>query len=102
MRVVRGRSAFHTRLPLASGDVEGFELVARVAQGLIDPARINVTTSNDVIAKTRQRRFSAVIASRIRTGRKGAIISWTTTGTVTAETKKYANSSEITVGKCSL
>src|ERR1700754_116825 len=50
----------------------------------IDPMTIEVITSNDVRAKTRQRRLTAFSASLIRTALSGATMSWTTTGTVAA------------------
>src|SRR5215213_1950680 len=75
-------------------------MTATISPGTIkatDPTRISVTTSSDVTAKIRQRCFNAVIAALILTGRNGASMSWTTTGTVTADTKKYASNSEITI-----
>lgn len=54
-------------------------------------------TSSEVTAKIRQRRFKAATIDRNLIGRSGAIISWTTTGTVAAETKKYANKSDAAI-----
>src|ERR1044072_8614926 len=54
-------------------------------------------TSSEVMAKMRQRRFNAATNVAIFSGRSGEIVTWTTAGTVAAETKKYANKSEITI-----